>query len=504
MSAGRAPDQAPHSAASERAVLGSLLLDSSAFHRVADQIDEDSFYLQAHRIVFAAIGDVARRGRQPDPITVADELHLRQQLEQVGGGAFLSQLQLSVASALHLPSYVESLREYRARRQKLEIADLYARAAALPPGKAAAPNGAGDLLIRQARALDHALRAEQAGQDWQVFSAVDAFAERPQREDLVKGLIGYPSLNVVYGAPGTLKSFLLADLAVCLAAGAPWLAPRPQESRATGRPTVQVPTLWLDADNGRRCTHDRVRALIKGHRLDPAALPFYYVSMPQPPFDASDRESVEGLIRLARHMSVAAIFMDNLGVMSGRADENSAEMARVMANLRQVVEEAEAGVVAIHHQRKVTGTKVRVGETLRGHTSIEAALDLALLVLRDERAQRITVKCTKSRGPDVAPFGAVFASDLAPGTDELAAARFYGVPVEDDSPTARAEQAVRGALIAADDCLNKTELVSRAKAAAADVGVNAIRDIIDDLAAAGVLRTRPGPQNSQLYWLPSG
>jgi hypothetical protein len=95
---------------------------------------------------------------------------------------------------------------------------------------------------------------------------------------------------------------------------------------------------------------------------------------------------VEGLIHLAGHVSVAAIFMDSPGVMSGRNDETSPDMARVMGNLRLVAEEAEAGVVALHHQRKAMGTKVRVDETLRGHTLIEAALDLPLLVVREERS----------------------------------------------------------------------------------------------------------------------
>ncbi len=40
-------------------------------------------------------------------------------------------------------------------------------------------------------------------------------------------LFALPSLNILYGAPGTLKSFLLADLAVCVAGGLEWLPPAP-------------------------------------------------------------------------------------------------------------------------------------------------------------------------------------------------------------------------------------------------------------------------------------
>jgi len=122
------------------------------------------------------------------------------------------------------------------------------------------------------------------------------------------------------------------------------------------------------------------------------------------------------------------------------------------------------------------------------------------------RSARTTVQARASGHASprrAAPFGAVFASDLKPGADELVGASFCGVQVVDDSPSARAERAVRGALAATDDSLNESELVHRAKAAANDIGINLIREKIDDLAATGVIRTRPGPRNSQLYWLPA-
>jgi hypothetical protein len=44
---------------------------------------------------------------------------------------------------------------------------------------------------------------------------------------VVEGLFPLPSLSIVYGAPGTIKSLLMADLAICAAAGLPWLPPLP-------------------------------------------------------------------------------------------------------------------------------------------------------------------------------------------------------------------------------------------------------------------------------------
>ena len=49
----------PHSIEAEQAVLGGLLLDPVAWDNVADAITADDFYRPDHRLIFAAIGDLA-------------------------------------------------------------------------------------------------------------------------------------------------------------------------------------------------------------------------------------------------------------------------------------------------------------------------------------------------------------------------------------------------------------------------------------------------------------
>jgi replicative DNA helicase len=45
----------PHSIESESSVLGSLMFDGEAFHKIADILTEDDFYRSEHRVIFAAI-----------------------------------------------------------------------------------------------------------------------------------------------------------------------------------------------------------------------------------------------------------------------------------------------------------------------------------------------------------------------------------------------------------------------------------------------------------------
>ena len=49
---GRVP---PHNLDAERAVLGAILLDNSAYDGVSDTISGNDFYHQAHKIIYAAM-----------------------------------------------------------------------------------------------------------------------------------------------------------------------------------------------------------------------------------------------------------------------------------------------------------------------------------------------------------------------------------------------------------------------------------------------------------------
>jgi len=485
---------APNSIEAEQALLGSLLIDPAAFARVGAQIDASAFYSEAHAHIFAAIGALWRRGDPPDTVTVTAELDRRGRLAEVGGAAYLIDLVNSVPSALNIDGYLHTVKD-RARGRRMQfVAELYARAAY-------ADGSERDRLLEQAQTLADSVRQDGDIPPWTLCTLADAFAPRPPTEDIVERLLNAPMLAVLYGAPDTLKTMVLMDMGLCVAGGLPWLPPMPGDAGPSPRPTVIVPVLWLDQDNGKRRMDERVEAVARELGLESGAVPFYYASMPSPPFNAQDRASTEGLIRQCKALSAGLVIIDNLGVVSGDADENSADMAYVMANLRHLAEASGAAVVIVHHQRKGDSSKGRKGETLRGHSSIEAALDLALLVERDEGADGIVIQATKSRGAPVPPFGAMFTYEHREGTRELYRARFYGQVVEDKSPGGRATRAILAVLAASDEPLNKTTLTEAAYAATEGVAVNYIRRQIEILAEAGRLTVRPGPFNAQLYAL---
>lgn len=339
---------------------------------------------------------------------------------------------------------------------------------------------------------------------WQVFTLEDAYEEREPVEYVAAGLFALPSLNIPYGAPGTLKSFLFQDLAVCVAAGVDWLPPAPwiSSNLASGIPTLQAPAMWLDFDNGRRRTHDRFGALGRARQLLPD-IPFYYYSMPSPWLDASDRASIGDLTLRIQDKGAKLVIVDNLGVVSGDAEENSGEMGKIMSQFRQLAEDTGAAVVLIHHQRKSSGTLGRAGDSLRGHSSIEAALDLALLMEREDYSDTVTLRATKMRGADVLPFSAKF-TYKHDERGELETAKFFGIAALDNKSGAAIEREIITAL--QDAALNKTDLVEATREALKDEngkspGINRVRDMIDRLAAGDRIRVSHGERNERIYSL---
>lgn len=253
---------------------------------------------------------------------------------------------------------------------------------------------------------------------WRLYTLRDAFAKRPPLTWIVDKVLAAGTLNIWFGAPGTLKSLVLADLCVCASIGKPWLE---QRQGGGGYATAGVPVMWLDFDNGQRRTHERFQALARAHHA-PLTAPLYYVSMPEPTLDAGDGEHMAKLADRIASRDVRLVVIDNLGVISGEADENSAEMQRPMGGLRWLAEATGAAVIVLHHQRKSNGLTTRAGDNLRGHGSIEAKVDLGLLVAREDND--VTLSASKVRGFDVPTFGATFDYEND-DQHELVTARFW-------------------------------------------------------------------------------
>jgi replicative DNA helicase len=161
----------PQSIEAEQSVLGGLLLDNSAWERVADLVTGQDFYRADHRLIFQHIGDLIEHGKPADAVTVAESLERSGKLAEVGGHAYLGSLALNTPSAANIRRYAEIVRERAVMRQLAAVGTEITDAAYSPLGRTA-----GQLL-------DHAEGrvfeiAEAGARGKQGFLGIDELAAR--------------------------------------------------------------------------------------------------------------------------------------------------------------------------------------------------------------------------------------------------------------------------------------------------------------------------------------
>jgi replicative DNA helicase len=125
-----APDKmVPHNIEAEEAVLGSLLIDPEALYQVTPFLHGDDFYVQKNAWIYDAILALYERREPIDFVTLCDELERREQLEDVGGAAYITHLVNVVPSAIHVEAYGHIVENAAVRRRLLNAASRIAQVA---------------------------------------------------------------------------------------------------------------------------------------------------------------------------------------------------------------------------------------------------------------------------------------------------------------------------------------------------------------------------------------
>ena len=128
----------PHSVEAEQSVLGGLLLENSAWDRIADVVAGEDFYRHEHRIIFRTITALINENRPADVITVQEFLERSDEIEAAGGFNYLISLAQNTPSAANIRRYAEIVRERAIMRRLAEVGTEIARNAYNPEGRDAA------------------------------------------------------------------------------------------------------------------------------------------------------------------------------------------------------------------------------------------------------------------------------------------------------------------------------------------------------------------------------
>ncbi|MEM9953534.1 MAG: replicative DNA helicase [Chloroflexota bacterium] len=114
---------APFSQEAEEAVIGSILIDPSAYVSVTAFLHPDDFFLLRHQYIWQAFERLNQRAEPIDLITLAEELENMQVLENIGGRAYLVQLLNNTGTSVYAEVYGRLVERTSIRRKLMITAD---------------------------------------------------------------------------------------------------------------------------------------------------------------------------------------------------------------------------------------------------------------------------------------------------------------------------------------------------------------------------------------------
>ncbi len=105
----------------EEAVLGALMIEKHAITLIGEILAPDSFYKDAHGIIYKVIRELASNAEPIDILTVTSELRKKGQLDLVGGAFYITQLTNRVASAANIEYHARIISEKYLQRELIRI-----------------------------------------------------------------------------------------------------------------------------------------------------------------------------------------------------------------------------------------------------------------------------------------------------------------------------------------------------------------------------------------------
>ncbi|WP_179393760.1 replicative DNA helicase [Lacticaseibacillus absianus] len=107
----------------EQAVLGGIFLTPNSLIDAAEYLVEGDFYKRAHQLIFHAMNELSDRGDAIDPLTVQEFLDGHNQLDDIGGMAYLVELADAVPTAANVVYYAKIVADKAQLRRLIETSE---------------------------------------------------------------------------------------------------------------------------------------------------------------------------------------------------------------------------------------------------------------------------------------------------------------------------------------------------------------------------------------------
>ncbi|EFG30781.1 replicative DNA helicase [Simonsiella muelleri ATCC 29453] len=402
----RALSTPPHSLEAEQSVIGGLILENSAWDRIADVVSDDDFYRHEHRLIFRAIAILINENRPADVVTVQEQLAQNDKLEQVGGFSYLVTLVQNTPSAANIRRYAEIVRERSIIRQLAEVGTQIARNAYNPQGKTAeqlldeAENQVFQIAESTAKSKQGFLEMPELLK--QNIEKIDLLYQRDNAEDVTGVSTGFVDLDhitsglqagdlvIVAGRPSMGKTAFAVNIAEDVALS----SKQPVAIFSMEMGAAQL-VMRMISSVGRVDQSILKNGKLQDEHWD--RLNEAVARLADAPIFIDETAGLTALEIRARSRRLARRFNGKLGLIvidylqlmagSGRTDNRAAELGEISRSLKSLAKELQVPVIALSQLSRTVEhrtDKRPMMSDLRESGAIEQDADLIMFMFRDE------------------------------------------------------------------------------------------------------------------------
>lgn len=389
----------PQSIEAEESILSTILLDNSTLLDVLEILKPEDFYRTAHQKVFSAIAELFAKAEPVDLVTLTNLLRDLNQLDEIGGAAYLARLVDSVPSAISVQHYARIIRDKSSLRQLIAKANeitrqCYEGGGDLDQVLDFAEGAVFEIAENKNRAAFHPLNKI-------IETNIDALEERQGNRALVTGVpTGFSRLDHFTSG---LQSGDLIILAARPSMGKTALALNMARNAALeGNVPVAVFSLEMSKEQlsmrmlcaEARVDSQRIRSGFLNpedwNRITDAAgvlseLPLYIDDSP----DISATSIRTKSRRLKLDKGLGLVIIDYLQLMKGRSstERRDLEISEISRSLKLLAKELSVPVIALSQlNRKLEERSDKRPQLsdLRESGALEQDADVVAFIYRDE------------------------------------------------------------------------------------------------------------------------
>jgi hypothetical protein len=200
----------------------------------------------------------------------------------------------------------------------------------------------------------------------------------PNEEWVIDGILPSRGFSLIYGKPGTFKSFVAMNLSLHVVMGKPWAGKQVEKGRA-----VYVAAEWASGTRKRIAGYKTTHQLPRGD--------FALISA-APNLGTADGD-LPALIAAVESSGIKPnlIVIDTAAKSVGSGEENGTGMAAFICNAEKLAQQFGCLVLAAHH----VGLGEDAQKRPRGWSGLAGALDVQILCERNGKELRTTLTIQK-------------------------------------------------------------------------------------------------------------